>query len=211
MSTNLAGSNFLFLMTSNNSAGGFTNYHIGTEVSTSIHECGLIVEIDVTLGVNDYWLVRSQLSTNGWAKPQSYIQEIPQSYNVIQNTTIKEYTNPATSQMTYLSIRNNTQSVVSFINGGGSPNPWRMCLTNTNYNAMFGGAISFVFAPNTSTPSYFEISKTATYDVEVVWNQTVLTIGGINSYFNVNLYNITDSTIVGFCAVYFNNTSAGLG
>lgn len=113
--------------------------------------------------------------------------------------------------MTYLSIWNNVQSVASFINGGVFPNPWRMCLTNTNYNAVFGGSISFIFAPNTSTPSYFEISKTALYKINIVWNQTVLTIGGINSYFNVNLYNITDSTIVGFCSVYFNNTSAGVG
>lgn len=36
MSTNRAGSNFIILMTSNNSVGDFVNYHISTETSASI-------------------------------------------------------------------------------------------------------------------------------------------------------------------------------
>lgn len=138
------------------------------------------------------------------------ITQIPTSYSVIQNTTVNEYINPPTSQMTYLSIRNNIQGVTSFINGGSTPNPWRMCLTNTNYNMVSGGSISFVFAPNLTTPSYFDISKTALYDIDITYNQLVSTIGGINTYFNVNLYNITDSVVVAFCPVYFNNIDSGI-
>lgn len=85
-----------------------------------------------------------------------------------------------------------------------------MCLTTGSYNMTSGGSVSMVFAPNTSTVSYFEISKTALYNINIVYNQYVNTIGGINTYFNVNLYDITTSTIVAFCSLYYNNTNTGI-
>ena len=75
---------------------------------------------------------------------------------------------------------------------------------------MSGGSVSFVFAPNILTPSYFEISKTALYNIEVVYCQYLGTIGGVNTYFNVNLYNITDGVEVGFCPVYYNNLNTAI-
>lgn len=50
-------------MTSNNATTGFVNYHIGTESNTTIQDLSLITEITVEIGVNDYWIFRSQLST----------------------------------------------------------------------------------------------------------------------------------------------------
>ena len=74
---------------------------------------------------------------------------------------------------------------------------------------MVSDGIGFVFASNLSSPSYFEINKTSTYDIDITYNQVVLSVGGINNYFNVNLYDITDSVIIGFCSVYINNQYSG--
>lgn len=136
---------------------------------------------------------------------QTVITQIPTSYTVIQNTIINEFTNPPTSQITYLSIRNNVVNGSAFLNGGS--NPWRMNWTNTNFNALFGGSISFVFAPNTSSPSYFEISKTGLYKVEIVYNFALLSVGSINTLFDVEFYDITNSNRLAICGVYFSNTT----
>lgn len=207
MSTNTAGSNYLFLMTSNNSVGGFANYHISTETSASIQDCNMIVEIDVVLGVNDYWLVRSQLNTSGWVKPQTYIQEIPQSYNVIQNTTENNYLNPPTNQMTYLSLKGGLTT--TFYNAAA--NLWRMTLNNGSYPSVSGGSISLVYAPNTSSPSYISISKNALYEVSVVYNRVLIGSGSIAVSYFMEFYNITTSTTIARCRLVLNNTGGPNG
>lgn len=76
-------------------------------------------------------------------------------------------------------------------------------------NYVVGGSISFVFSPNTSVPAYFEISKTALYDCNIVYNRALITSGSISVTFFVHLWNITTNTSVGSCWVYFNNINGG--
>lgn len=135
------------------------------------------------------------------------IQQIPTSYTVIQNTIENNFINPPTSQITWLSLRNITGPTVTFINGGAFPNPWRMCLTNANYSGQFEGSITHVFAPNTSTPSYIDISKTAKYKVHIVYSNLISGSPIVNTFFNVLFFDITTDTAVGFASIDFRNSN----
>lgn len=66
-------------------------------------------------------------------------------------------------------------------------------------NYYSAGAVSFIFSPNNTTPAYFEISKTALYDCNIVYNRALITTGTINQSFFIHLWNITDNISVGAC------------
>lgn len=197
-----------FIYTSNNGVGSWVNVHRATNAVTSAPMTA-VFELDINIGTNQFMQLQAESGFSAYLL-QTLIIQIPTSYTIIQNTTQNNYINPPTSQMTYLSVWNNLQGVTSFINGGASPNPWRMCLTVGSYNIVTGGNVSLVYAPNISTPAYIEISKTALYKINVVYDQYVPTIGGVNTYFNVNFYNITDSVVVAFCPVYYNNLNTSI-
>ena len=84
-----------------------------------------------------------------------------------------------------------------------------MTISTTNQGFFSAGSVSFVFSPNTATPAYFEISKTALYDCNIVYNRALITGGSISVTFFVHLWDITNNISVGSCWVYFNNLNGG--
>lgn len=81
-----------------------------------------------------------------------------------------------------------------------------MTLVLGTYNGISGGNISMVWAPNTSTISYFELSKTALFDVDIIYNHGFSATGSLNSRYSVVFYNITDSVELARCFVVMNNS-----
>lgn len=202
--TNNTTSNDFQLYTSSIGTSGFTQYHISTRVGAATYSFTLDTEIVVELGVNNFFQLRGGSAFSPF-RLQMNIQQIPSSYTVIQNTTQNNYINPATSQITWLSLRNTTAPVAAFINGGGTfPAYWRNCLTTGNFNGEFEGSISHVFAANTSTPSYIEISKTGRYKIHITYaNYVTSAAGTINTFFNLIFYDITADTFVAFASTDF--------
>ena len=121
---------------------------------------------------------------------------------MIQNTTINEYINPPTSQMTYLSLRGGLTT--TFVNEG--VNPWRMTLAAGSYPSIMGGNIGIVYSPNTSTPAYISVAKTALYDVSIVHNRTFIGTGTTTGSFFISFWNITQGTQIGQCRLFITNT-----
>lgn len=134
------------------------------------------------------------------------IQKIEESYTIIQNTIENNFVNPPVSQITWLDLWNNTNTT-AFINGGAFPNPWRMCLTTGNFSGQFEGLISNVFSPNTSTPSYIDVSKTAKYRVNIIYSNLISGSPIVNSFFNVLFWDITSDSYVAFASIDFWNSN----
>jgi len=84
-----------------------------------------------------------------------------------------------------------------------------MTISTTNLGYYSGGSVSFVFSPNSGVPAYFEISKTALYDCNIVYNWSLITGGSISVTFFVHLWDITNNASVGSCWVLFNNLNGG--
>ncbi len=105
--TNNSTSNECYLHTSAIGTGSWVAYHSSTVAPGTQSTCVLETIIDITLGVNNFIQIRSG-SAASFYRNSLVIEEIPQSYTVIQNTTINEFVNPPTSQMTYLAIKNST-------------------------------------------------------------------------------------------------------
>ena len=151
------------------------------------------VELDIVIGTNNYLQIQVESSSLSPYGISTVIYQIPSSFTVIQNTTINEYINPPTSQMTYLSLRGGLTT--TFVNEG--VNPWRMTLAAGSYPSIMGGNIGIVYSPNTSTPAYISVAKTALYDVSIVHNRTFTGTGTTTGSFFINFWNITQGTQIG--------------
>lgn len=79
-----------------------------------------------------------------------------------------------------------------------------------NYNGLFEGNISLVYSSDSSSISYIELSKSAKYDVDIVYSFYLGIIGSVNNYFNVQFYCITDNLVIAQCPVYYNNTNSAI-
>ena len=82
-----------------------------------------------------------------------------------------------------------------------------MCLTNGNFNGEFEGNITHVFAPNLTTPSYIDTSKTAKYWINIIYANLISGSPVVTSFFNVIFYDITDDTYVAFSSIDFQNSN----
>lgn len=82
-----------------------------------------------------------------------------------------------------------------------------MCLTNANFSGFLEGSISHVFAPNLTTPSYIEVSKTAKYKIHIIYSNLISGSPIVNSFFNVLFWDITDDVYVAFASIDFRNSN----
>lgn len=82
-----------------------------------------------------------------------------------------------------------------------------MCLTNGNFGGEFEGSITHVFAPNLTTPSYIDISKTAKYWINIIYSNLISGSPIVNSFFNVLFYDITADSYVAFASIDFWNSN----
>lgn len=94
--------------------------HRSTQSSGPAVPMNLSVELDISVGVNNYLQIQVESSSLSPYGISTIIYQVPASYTVIQNTTINEFINPPTSQMTYLSLKGGLTT--TFINEG--LNPW---------------------------------------------------------------------------------------
>lgn len=86
-----------------------------------------------------------------------------------------------------------------------------MSLVLGTYNGISGGSISMVWSANTTQPAYFELSKTALFDINIVYNHGFSAVTStINSRFFMVLYNITDGVEMARCFIILNNTTIPL-
>ena len=85
-----------------------------------------------------------------YAFPYFEIEYLPESTTIVNNITTNEYVNPPTSQMSYCSVFKNYTSIQRFLNPVGT-----LCILSGDWSVVTGGAVSFVYAPNSSGGSYF--------------------------------------------------------
>lgn len=105
--------------------------------------------------------------------------------------------------MTYLSLWGG--GTTTFYNAAA--NIWRMTLNNGSFPSVSGGSLSLVYSPNTSSPAYISISKTALYEINVVYSRVLIGSGTTSVTFFLDFHNITTNTVVGWCRLLLNNTS----